>query len=173
MVLAKQVRVYLRNGPQRLQIARAGCLQVHQLPCMPVKNRVDAELVGPGVNAELVGPQRASNGGVPHQRLVQLVEIAEGLQHEPVHAALEPRGDIDALERHARDLRDALLHEGLVGALLDQDLLAGKHTFDNFAFSVDKNGELELTDDGKEVLDEAMFLANSAEARGLPGYRGN
>ena len=57
--------------------------------------------------------------------------------------------------------------------LLDQDLLAGKHTFDNFAFSVDKNGTLELSDDGKEVLDEAMFLANSAEARGLPGYRGN
>jgi len=56
--------------------------------------------------------------------------------------------------------------------LLDQDLLAGKHTFDNFAFSVDKNGKLELTDDGKEVLDEAKFLANSAEARGLPGFRG-
>ena len=57
--------------------------------------------------------------------------------------------------------------------LLDQDLPAGKHTFDNFAFSVDKHGSLELSDDGKEVLDQAMFLANSAEARGLTGYRGN
>ena len=57
--------------------------------------------------------------------------------------------------------------------LLDQDILAGKHTVDDFLFSVDKHGELMLTDDGKEVIDEAMFLAASAEARGLPGFRGN
>ncbi len=56
--------------------------------------------------------------------------------------------------------------------LLDQDLLAGKHTFDEFAFVVDEQGKLELNDDGKEVIDEALFLASSAEARGLPGYRG-
>jgi len=57
--------------------------------------------------------------------------------------------------------------------LLDQDILAGKHTFDDFAFDVDEHGILELTDDGKEVIDEAMFLASSDEAHGLPGYRGN
>ena len=56
--------------------------------------------------------------------------------------------------------------------LLDQDILAGKHTFDNFAFKIDKLGTLELTDDGKEVIDEVLFLAASAEARGLPGFRG-
>lgn len=56
--------------------------------------------------------------------------------------------------------------------LLDQDLLAGRHTFDEFAFVVDEHGTLELNDDGKEVLDEAMFLASSSEARGLPGFRG-
>lgn len=56
--------------------------------------------------------------------------------------------------------------------LLDQDILAGKHTFDDFAFKVDKSGRLEVTDDGKEVLEEALFLASSAEARGLPGFRG-
>ena len=56
--------------------------------------------------------------------------------------------------------------------LLDQDILAGKHTFDDFAFEVDANGRLELSDDGREVVDEALFLASSAEARGLPGYRG-
>ena len=56
--------------------------------------------------------------------------------------------------------------------LLDQDILAGKHTFDDFAFMVDEHGTLELTDDGKEVIEEALFLASSAEARGLPGYRG-
>lgn len=56
--------------------------------------------------------------------------------------------------------------------LLDQDILAGKHTFDHFAYRVDKKGGLVLTDDGKEIVEEAMFLAESPEARGLPGFRG-
>ena len=57
--------------------------------------------------------------------------------------------------------------------LLDQDILAGKHTFDDFAFEVDAHGKLELTDDGLEVIEEALFLAATDEARGLPGYRGS
>ena len=57
--------------------------------------------------------------------------------------------------------------------LLDQDILAGKHTFDDFAFAVDVNGQLDLSDDGKEVIEEALFLATSAEARGLPGFIGS
>ena len=56
---------------------------------------------------------------------------------------------------------------------LDNDILAGKHTFDDFAFAVDEHGSLEVTDDGREVLDEALFLAASEEARGLPGFRGS
>jgi len=56
--------------------------------------------------------------------------------------------------------------------LLDQDILAGRHRFDEIAFEVDKHGVLELTDDGKEVIEEALFLAAGAEARGLPGFRG-
>jgi hypothetical protein len=56
--------------------------------------------------------------------------------------------------------------------LLDQDIPAGKHTFDDFAFAVNEHGQLSVTDDGKEVLEEALFLASGAEARGLPGYRG-
>jgi hypothetical protein len=56
--------------------------------------------------------------------------------------------------------------------LLDQDILAGKHTFDDFAFEVDEHAQLVLTDDGHEVIEEAMFLAASAEARGLPGFKG-
>jgi hypothetical protein len=56
--------------------------------------------------------------------------------------------------------------------LLDQDILAGKHTFDDFAFTVDEHGQISVTDDGKEVLEEALLLASSAEARGLPGYSG-
>jgi hypothetical protein len=46
--------------------------------------------------------------------------------------------------------------------LLDNDILAGKYTFDDFAFKVDEHGRLELTDYGHEVIEEA---------RGLPGYR--
>ena len=57
--------------------------------------------------------------------------------------------------------------------LLDQDILAGKHTFDNFAFKIDEQGRLELTDDGQEVIEEALFLAASNEACGLPGFRGS
>jgi len=55
--------------------------------------------------------------------------------------------------------------------LLEQDVLAG-HSFDDFAFEVDDEGELVLNGDGREVVEEAMFLATSAEARGLPGFRG-
>jgi hypothetical protein len=55
--------------------------------------------------------------------------------------------------------------------LLDQDILAGKHTFDDFAFDDDAHGALELSDDGKDVIEEALFLAASEEARGLPGFR--
>ena len=92
-------------------------------------------------------------------------QIGQAEDSDAVGHGLVECGPIDADlgERFLRDFHD---HH------LDQDLLAGKHTFDKFAFSVDKNGTLELTDDGKEVLDEAMFLANSAEARGLPGFRG-
>lgn len=57
--------------------------------------------------------------------------------------------------------------------LLDQHLMDSKADADSFLYSVDKDGEVRLTDDGKDVLDEAMFLASSPEARGLPGYRGS
>jgi hypothetical protein len=57
--------------------------------------------------------------------------------------------------------------------LLDQDILAGRHTFDDFAFNVDEQGNLALSGDGKDIIDEAMFLAASPEARGLPGFRGS
>jgi hypothetical protein len=57
--------------------------------------------------------------------------------------------------------------------LLDQDMLAGKHTFGDVAFEVDEHGALELSDDGKEVIAAALFLAASKEARGLPGFRGS
>ena len=57
--------------------------------------------------------------------------------------------------------------------LLDQDILSGRHTFDDFAFAVDAHGDLHLSDDGKEVIEEALYLATSDEARGLPGFRGS
>ena len=54
----------------------------------------------------------------------------------------------------------------------ENDLLAGKLTFDEIACKVDKDGNMTLSDDFKEIIDECMFLAASEEARGLPGYRG-
>jgi len=56
--------------------------------------------------------------------------------------------------------------------LLDQDILAGTHTFDDFAFEVDKYGKLVLSDDGEEIIHDAISLALGPDARGLPGYRG-
>ena len=35
------------------------------------------------------------------------------------------------------------------------------------------NGKLELSDDGREVIEEALFLTSTAEARGLRGFRGS
>jgi len=57
--------------------------------------------------------------------------------------------------------------------LEDQDVLAGKSSFDDFAFTVDEEGHLQLTADGEEIVEEAMFLVRSTEARGLPGYIGS
>jgi len=56
--------------------------------------------------------------------------------------------------------------------LLDQDILAGKTTFDDFAFEVSKSGRIELTDEGEDILEQALFLAAGPEAAGLPGYLG-
>ena len=57
--------------------------------------------------------------------------------------------------------------------LVDQDVLAGKSSFDDFAFHVDDEGRLALTPDGEEVVEEAMALVRSPEARGLPGFIGH
>lgn len=56
--------------------------------------------------------------------------------------------------------------------LVDKDVLAGKSSFDDFAFIVDEQGRLELTGDGEEVLEDAMNLVRSPDAHGLPGYIG-
>ncbi len=56
--------------------------------------------------------------------------------------------------------------------LPSQDILAGKATFDGFAFKVKKSGDIKLTDEGEDIVDEALFLARGAEAAGLPGYLG-
>ena len=56
--------------------------------------------------------------------------------------------------------------------LPDQDILAGKATFDGFAFKVAKDGKVVLTDEGEDIVDQALFLAAGPEAAGLPGYLG-
>lgn len=56
--------------------------------------------------------------------------------------------------------------------LLEQDLLAGKATFDYFAYEALKSGRIELTDEGEDIVEQALFLAAGPEAAGLPGYLG-
>lgn len=56
--------------------------------------------------------------------------------------------------------------------LADQDILSGKSSFHDFAYELSKNGKIELTDDGEDIVDEALFLAISPQAAGLPGYLG-
>ncbi len=56
--------------------------------------------------------------------------------------------------------------------LPEQHILAGKATFHDFAFKVSKNGKIKLTDEGEDIVDQAMFLAAGPEAVGLPGYLG-
>jgi hypothetical protein len=48
-----------------------------------------------------------------------------------------------------------------VRGLPGRNILAGKHAFNDFAFEVGEHGLLELTDDGKEILEEALFPASS------------
>lgn len=57
--------------------------------------------------------------------------------------------------------------------LEDEAVLAGKSHFDDFAFIVDDQGRLALTPDGEEIVEAAMALVRSPEARGLPGYIGH
>ena len=49
---------------------------------------------------------------------------------------------------------------------------SGKATFDDFAFEISKSGKIELTDEGEDIVEQALFLASGPEAAGLPGYLG-
>jgi len=53
-----------------------------------------------------------------------------------------------------------------------RELEAGRTTFHDFAFEISKNGNVELTDEGEDIVDEALFMAIGPEAAGLPGYLG-
>ena len=55
--------------------------------------------------------------------------------------------------------------------LLSHDVLIGKHGVESTLYEVDENGRLELTDDGMELVEEAVYLSSIPEARGLPGFR--
>ena len=73
------------DGPQRLEVARAGRLQVHQAAGVGRGDLVDAELVGPRVQAQLVGPQHARDGRVHADVGLEGREVAD-----VVDALLEP-----------------------------------------------------------------------------------
>jgi hypothetical protein len=50
-------------------------------------------------------------------------------------------------------------------------VLEGGKSMDGHIFTI-KKGVLELTEEGEEIVEEALFLAASPEAAGLPGYLG-
>ncbi len=56
--------------------------------------------------------------------------------------------------------------------LPEQGILAGKKTFHDFGFKVSRSGKIKLTDEGEDIVDQALFLATGPEAAGLPGYLG-
>jgi len=114
----------------------------------------------------------ADNGGGPQQPET-LPSHVEDLGHDPYRSLAWI-----VRKHHGYTKNDAPFSEFRwanffrARILLDQQILAGKHTFDHFAFHVSAKGKLELTDDGLEVVEEAVSLAVSEEARGLPGFRG-
>ena len=61
---SEQVRRHARDGPQRLEVTRARGLQVNQAAGVAGGDLVEAELVRAGVQADLVRPEHAGNGGV-------------------------------------------------------------------------------------------------------------
>jgi len=56
--------------------------------------------------------------------------------------------------------------------LPEQGILSGKADFHDFVFSVTKTGKIKLEDEGEDIVDQAIYLATSPEAAGLPGYLG-
>ena len=54
--LAKQIGIGHGCGAKRFEVARAGRFEVHQAAGVPGCNRIDAELVRSGMQAQLVGP---------------------------------------------------------------------------------------------------------------------
>src|SRR5262249_36358897 len=70
--LSEEFRVDLRNGSQGFEVARARGLEVNQFAGQPRGDRIDAELVGAGVKAELIRPEGFRDGHVPRERLLEL-----------------------------------------------------------------------------------------------------
>jgi hypothetical protein len=64
-------------------------------------------------------------------------------------------------------------HHHLVRALYDVEHKSRGNDICVYVKVLANASTLEMTDDGKEVLDEVLLLASSAEARGLPGFRGS
>ena len=56
--------------------------------------------------------------------------------------------------------------------LPEQGFLAGQSDFHDFLFEVSKSGKVVLTDEGEDVIDQALYMAIGPEAMGLPGYLG-
>src|SRR5690606_23627718 len=116
--------------PQRLQVARPRGLQVHEPVCCRGGDRVGGELVGAGVQAQLVWPELARDGRVPDEVAGEQAEVAKVLdalleiadearrQRHPLDPeALELSGEVEVLgqRRGRRRLVDGNLDLSGVG----------------------------------------------------------
>src|SRR5215470_6639863 len=75
--LAEEFRRDLRDGPQGFEVARARGLEVNQFAGQPRGDRIDAELVGAGMEAELIRPEGFRYRHVPLERLLEFARIAD------------------------------------------------------------------------------------------------
>ncbi len=88
--VAEERRVYDGDGAQGFQIAGARRLEMNEAPGLLRSNLIDAELVGTGVQAEFVWPERAGDGGMAREIGCELGEVAaQPCRGNVIHAFLE------------------------------------------------------------------------------------
>src|SRR5262245_3276361 len=121
---AEELRRDLRDGSQGFEVTRARGLEMNQFTRKARGDRIYAELVGTGMEAELIRPEGLRDGHVPGERLLELAQIADVInalleiadvprsQAHPFHAeAPQFVGDVNVFGQGRHRLR--LVHTHL------------------------------------------------------------
>src|SRR5882672_769919 len=69
---AEKFRIDLRDGSQGFEVTRARCLEMNQFARQARGYRIDAEFVGPGMEAELIRAEGLRHGNVPGEGFFEL-----------------------------------------------------------------------------------------------------